>query len=118
MRRKAKLIGDLPPPIRSLNFFLWLQAEHHRLVQGFDTLISLNELNIIHYEHQLNTALKVLNTMRGQALLADEVGLGKTIEAGIIMKELLERGLVKRILIITPASLMSQWKDEASVQFM
>lgn len=99
------------------DFFLRLQAEHHRLVRGFDTLISLGGLNILHYEHQLHTALTVLNTMRGQALLADEVGLGKTIEAGIIMKELLERGLVKHILIITPASLMSQWKDELLTKF-
>ena len=55
--------------------------------------------------------------MRGQALLADEVGLGKTIEAGIIMKELLKRGLIKHILIITPASLMSQWQDELLMKF-
>jgi SNF2 family DNA or RNA helicase len=98
-------------------FFLRLQAEQHRLVRGFDRLISLNGLNIIHYEHQLHTALTALNTMRGQALLADEVGLGKTIEAGIIMKELIERGLIKHILIITPASLMGQWKDELLTKF-
>jgi SNF2 family DNA or RNA helicase len=106
--------GDANP---LTEFFLRLQAEHHHLVRGFDTLVSLSGLNIIHYEHQLHTALTVLNTMRGQALLADEVGLGKTIEAGIIMKELLERGLIKRILIITPASLMSQWKDELITKF-
>ncbi len=98
-------------------FLLRLQAERFRLVQGFKSLLSLDELNIIHYEHQLHTALTVLNTLRGQALLADEVGLGKTIEAGIIMKELIKRGLIKRILIITPASLMAQWKDELLVKF-
>jgi SNF2 family DNA or RNA helicase len=117
MRRRARSITQPAVSNPVTEFFLRLQAEHHRLVRGFDTLISLDELNIIHYEHQLDTALKVLNTMRGQALLADEVGLGKTIEAGIIMKELLERGLVKRVLIITPASLMSQWKDELLTKF-
>ena len=98
-------------------FILRLQAERMRLVRGFKNLISLDELNIIHYEHQLHTALTALNQMRGQALLADEVGLGKTIEAGIIMKELIRRGLVKRILIITPASLMNQWQDELLTKF-
>jgi SNF2 family DNA or RNA helicase len=98
-------------------FFLRLQAEQHALAVGFDRLIALNGLPILHYDHQLHTALKVLNTMRGQALLADEVGLGKTIEAGIILKELLARGLVKRVLIITPASLMGQWRDELQAKF-
>ena len=49
--------------------------------------------------------LTALRRMRGRALLADEVGLGKTIEAGIILKELLMRGLVRKILILVPASL-------------
>ncbi len=98
-------------------FFLRLQAEHLHLVRGFAEIISLEELNIIHYEHQLHAALTALNKMRGQALLADEVGLGKTIEAGIIMKELIKRGLIKRILIITPASLMIQWQEELLTKF-
>lgn len=97
--------------------FLRLQSERLRLVRGFEQLISLDRLNIIHYAHQLNTALTVLNTMRGQALLADEVGLGKTIEAGVIMKELIARGLIKKILIITPASLMMQWQEELQAKF-
>ncbi len=98
-------------------FFLRLQAEQCCLVRGFESLISLDELNIIHYEHQLHTALTVLNDLRGQALLADEVGLGKTIEAGIILKELIKRGLAAKILIITPASLMTQWQDELLNKF-
>ncbi|MBD3307695.1 ATP-dependent helicase [candidate division KSB3 bacterium] len=98
-------------------FFLRLQAEHLRLVQGFETLIALDDLDILHYEHQLQAALTALNTMRGQALLADEVGLGKTIEAGIILKELSRRRLIRRILIITPASLMKQWQDELMTKF-
>lgn len=99
------------------NYFLRLEAENHALIKGFDKLISLSGLNIVHYKHQLDTALKVLNQMRGQALLSDEVGLGKTIEAGIIMKELLERGLVKKVLILTPASLVTQWQEELFTKF-
>lgn len=55
--------------------------------------------------------------MRGQAILADEVGLGKTIEAGIVLKEYLIRGLVKRVLILTPASLCWQWYQELAEKF-
>lgn len=118
VRKKENIMPPLPSNAHPLTeFFLRLQAEQHRLVRGFDTLMALSGLQIIHYEHQLHTALNVLNAMRGQALLADEVGLGKTIEAGIIMKELMQRGLIKRILIITPASLMNQWKDELLIKF-
>lgn len=112
-----KLFGHRPSKDPLTEFFLRLQAEQLRLVRGFESLISLDELNIIHYEHQLHTALTVLNSLRGQALLADEVGLGKTIEAGIILKELIKRGLATRILIITPASLMTQWQDELLTKF-
>ena len=47
----------------------------------------------------------VIDRMNGKAILADEVGLGKTIEAGLILKEYLIRGLVKKALILAPASL-------------
>ena len=50
--------------------------------------------------------------MDGRAILADEVGLGKTIAAGMILKEYLERGLVKKFLILVPASLGFQWTNE------
>ena len=49
--------------------------------------------------------------------LADEVGLGKTIEAGLIMKELLLREEINSILIVSPKSLLSQWKTEMSEKF-
>jgi SNF2 family DNA or RNA helicase len=55
--------------------------------------------------------------MRGRALLADEVGLGKTIEAGIITKELIQRGLVHSVLVLTPASLTEQWREELANKF-
>ena len=96
---------------------LLLQAETLRLSRGFDRLIALEELEVEHYRHQINTALKALNQMRGRALLADEVGLGKTIEAGIIMKELIQRGLVRTVLVLTPASLTEQWREELESKF-
>ena len=96
---------------------LRLQAEALRLSRGFDQLICLEDIAVDHYEHQLETALRALRDMRGRALLADEVGLGKTIEAGIIMKELIERGLVRTVLVLTPASLTEQWREELSAKF-
>ncbi len=54
--------------------------------------------------------------MRGRALLADEVGLGKTIEAGLILKEYVLRGLVRRALVLAPVSLLTQWREELTPQ--
>lgn len=96
---------------------LRLAAENLRLSRGFDQLLCLEELDVEHYEHQLQTAIRALHQMRGRALLADEVGLGKTIEAGIITKELIQRGLVHTVLVLTPASLTEQWREELTNKF-
>ncbi len=109
--------GRQEPPGPLDHYRLRLQAEQLRLSQGFDHLICLEDIAVEHYEHQLETALRALQEMRGRALLADEVGLGKTIEAGIVMKELIERGLARTILVLTPASLTEQWREELSVKF-
>ncbi|MGG3574795.1 SNF2-related protein [Bacillus gobiensis] len=68
--------------------------------------------------HQLEVAQKVVEKMNGKAILADEVGLGKTVEAGLIMKEYMIRGLAKKILILVPASLVSQWVKELREKFL
>ncbi|KGR89815.1 ATP-dependent helicase [Ureibacillus massiliensis 4400831 = CIP 108448 = CCUG 49529] len=67
--------------------------------------------------HQVEAAQTVIEKMNGKAILADEVGLGKTIEAGLIMKEYMIRGLVKKTLILVPASLQNQWVTELNVRF-
>ncbi|WP_044747841.1 DEAD/DEAH box helicase [Bacillus alveayuensis] len=67
--------------------------------------------------HQLEVAKQVVEKMNGKAILADEVGLGKTIEAGLILKEYMIRGLVKKVLILVPASLVSQWVTELNEKF-
>ena len=112
-----RIHGRQQPPGPLDHYQLRLQAEQLRLSQGFDHLICLEDIAVEHYEHQLETALRALREMRGRALLADEVGLGKTIEAGIVMKELIERGLVRSILVLTPASLTEQWREELSAKF-
>ena len=97
-----------------------LNGEAHRLslVQGFDRLLSWPSLRgVTRYEHQERTALRVLREMRGRALLADEVGLGKTVEAGIVLKEYAIRGLARRVLILTPPALRTQWREEMREKF-
>ena len=63
-------------------------------------------------DYQLVPLLKALRMPRVNLLLADDVGLGKTVEAGLILSELLIRRRVQRVLILTPASLRLQWRDE------
>lgn len=75
------------------------------------------QTGVVPYPHQIQTAQRVVNEMQGQAILADEVGLGKTIEAGLILKEYHLRGLAKKILILTPASLLWQWYHELYEKF-
>lgn len=67
--------------------------------------------------HQLDAVQKVLHQMHGRAILADEVGLGKTIEAGVILKELMVKNLVKKVLILVPSSLIRQWEIELQQRF-
>ncbi len=109
--------GRIRPPEPMATYRLRTQAEQLRLSRGFDKLLCVEELDLDHYDHQLAASLRALRDMRGRALLADEVGLGKTIEAGIVMKELIRRGLVRSVLVLTPASLTEQWREELSSKF-
>ncbi|MEZ4607459.1 MAG: SNF2-related protein [Deinococcales bacterium] len=85
---------------------------------GFDELISLSMLRGVDIlEHQTRTVKTVLRRFRGRAILADEVGMGKTIEAGMILLELFSRRLVKHILVLCPPSLIEQWQHELSRKF-
>jgi len=67
--------------------------------------------------HQINVAHRLSEEYLPRVILADEVGLGKTIEAGIYIKEMMARNLVERILIIVPATLVKQWQFEMSNKF-
>jgi len=99
-------------------FALAVEAERAKLVTSFDELQSLRCLPAFEpMPHQIATARKVLREMGGRAILADEVGLGKTIEAGLILKEYIVRGLVRRALILVPASLVLQWVRELNQKF-
>ncbi|MGV9198473.1 MAG: DEAD/DEAH box helicase [Promethearchaeia archaeon] len=67
--------------------------------------------------HQINVAHRLSEDYFPRVILADEVGLGKTIEAGIYIKEMMARNIVERVLIIVPASLVKQWQFEMQNKF-
>jgi SNF2 family DNA or RNA helicase len=91
---------------------------HLSLAQGFDELLCLPHLRGIEtFWYQIETVRKVLKQHRGRVLVADEVGLGKTLEAGIVLKEYLLRGIVDNVLVLTPASLVRQWQEELETKF-
>ena len=81
-------------------------------------LLSLQALGqFTPFPYQTRTAQRVIRDLRGRALLCDEVGLGKTVEAGLILLEYILRGLTKKILILAPPGLVAQWQEEMRVKF-
>lgn len=99
-------------------FELGLRAARLAIQPGFDELICLptvRDMQVL--EHQTRAARTVLRRMRGRAMLSDEVGLGKTIEAGLVLSELLMRGLARSVLVLTPPSLIEQWQGEMRRKF-
>lgn len=75
------------------------------------------ESNIIPLPHQILALEKVMSGQFLRFLIADEVGMGKTIETGLVLKELKLRGIVKRVMIIVPKSAMGQWQQEMKKHF-
>ncbi|MFC3039049.1 DEAD/DEAH box helicase [Virgibacillus xinjiangensis] len=99
-------------------FEMAYHAEKMRISPDFSGLTSLHYLpHMTFLEHQVSTAEQVIEDMNGRAILADEVGLGKTIEAGLILKEYMIRGMVKKALLLVPASLVNQWVKELNEKF-
>lgn len=80
-------------------------------------ILSKFSSGIIPLPHQLHVLNRALSNNNIRYILADEVGLGKTIEAGLIIKELKTRGLIKRVLIVCPTGLVTQWGLEMQEKF-
>jgi len=107
--------GDIAP---MAHFQLRTDAERWADWAGSDRLVSLDSLRgVERFPHQIRACLRVLRDLNGRAILADEVGLGKTIEAGIVIKEYLLRGAVRTVLVLVPASLCEQWRAELWEKF-
>src|ERR1035441_10777430 len=105
-------------------FFFSSRRRHTRCLSDWSSDVCSSDLlclpslhGVDAYIYQQETVRKVLRHFKGRALLADEVGLGKTIEACLVLKEYWMRGLVGKALVLTPPSLVSQWKGELIEKF-
>ena len=90
---------------------LLLRAYRLSLLHGTAPLISLQRSRVIPKDYQLVPVVMALELPRVRMLIADDVGLGKTVEAGLILTELLARQMAARVLVIVPASLREQWQE-------
>jgi SNF2 family DNA or RNA helicase len=124
---KVSFVVDPAPVLRALeggrradfeSLNLALKAYRLSFRGSYDQLLCLSTLrNVESLWYQEETARKAMKFFRGRAILADEVGLGKTIEAGLILKEYLLRGLVRTVLVLVPSSLVFQWQEELREKF-
>jgi superfamily II DNA or RNA helicase len=101
-----------PPRVRYILF-----AARIANLLNEDKLLAPGSTAVIPLPHQLKALRRAVSQDRIRFLLADEVGLGKTIEAGLIMRELKFRGLVKRVLVVAPKGLVNQWMAEMQTHF-
>jgi len=90
---------------------LYINAYRMSLIHGTSPLLSMQRSNVIPTNFQLVPVIMALNSPRVRLLIADDVGLGKTIEAGLVLNELIARNLIRKILIICPANLREQWQE-------
>ena len=100
------------------HYRLLTNATRLSLVYEYDKLLSISNSKMVPELYQLMAVKKVMESLRQRFLIADDVGLGKTIEAGLIMQELTARQRGTRVLVIVPASLQDQWKKEMQRHFL
>ncbi|MBI4871865.1 MAG: DEAD/DEAH box helicase [Candidatus Riflebacteria bacterium] len=103
-----------PSPLAPLH----AEAMDLSLAQALDVLIGEGQLrDLTPFEYQRRVVRRVMAHLRGQAMLADEVGLGKTIEAAMTLVEYRARGLARQALVLVPPALVGQWADELRRHF-
>ena len=107
---RTELVADDSPTYNAA--ILYLESQRRRSVAN-DEKIHLGHrgvMNLVPY--QLDPALQALRQPRSQILIADAVGLGKTLEAGVLATELIQRGRGKRILVVTQKAMLTQFQKE------
>ena len=115
--KAVKALSD--DTVNTTSHLLNVQAREFEIAQGQQELLSVEEIKdrIKLLDHQLQAAHRALFKMSGRALFADEVGLGKTIEVGMVIKEMDFRDTRDSFLILTPAQLAPQWQKELKEKF-
>ncbi|MDD2366098.1 MAG: helicase-related protein [Desulfuromonadaceae bacterium] len=118
------LTAELQPEIESHRItYIAAAAKVAEVLEGASAgsdgpvLLAPMESNVIPLPHQIHALSRAIAGDRVRYLLADEVGLGKTIEAGLVMRELKLRGLVRRTLVVAPKGLATQWVAEMLTHF-
>lgn len=106
-----ELVGDYQAQV------MLQYAYRFDLMHGSAPFLSLQRSAVIPYNYQLVPLILALEKQTARILIADDVGLGKTIEAGLIISEMIQRGKIKRILILTPANLKEQWQESLDYFF-
>jgi len=105
---------DKPEQINALESAIkWSSAsviEDNKMLSPFHGSIEIED-------YQLEPVARALRLPRVNLLIADDVGLGKTIEAGLVLEEMIARGRVHKVLIVTPVSLTLQWQSEMAEKF-
>lgn len=110
-RFKAGLIGS------TQKYRLQEVTRWYQVMNLYDDLVSLGQIGVDIKPHQVYVVHKVISNYPHRFLLCDEVGLGKTIEAGMVLKELKARGGAQRVLAIVPPNLVRQWQFEMKTKF-
>ncbi len=118
------LSADLQPEIEAERIaYVSAAAKVAEVLEGSTSasddhvLLAPMESKVIPLPHQIHALSRAISSERVRYLLADEVGLGKTIEAGLIIRELKLRGLVRRILVVSPKGIATQWVAEMQNHF-
>lgn len=99
------------------NIELINQAYFLDMKHGNDLIMSLARGRVAIEDYQLEPVVKSFAMKNPRMLIADDVGLGKTVEAGLILNELISRNMGERVLVVAPASLTAQWKNELKDKF-
>ena len=111
-------LSSLDSTLPSLDQVLFAAAAAKLLDALEDNLLLAPiQSSVVPLPHQLYALNRAMSRDRIRYLLADEVGLGKTIEAGLILRELKLRGMAKRILVVAPKGLVRQWQTEMRLHF-
>jgi SNF2 family DNA or RNA helicase len=111
-----ELYEPAPPSLKELGDHglqsMFLQAARIEALHGTAPFLALQRSSVVPVEYQLVPLVMALRLQPCRLLLADTTGLGKTVEAGLIMCELLARNQARSVLIITPANLRKQWQEQ------
>ena len=116
---RQELLSNKPPAAPQLKLLITYAACAVKIAGelGQNVLLAPLEAGVIPLPHQIRALERAVAGDQVRYLLADEVGLGKTIEAGLIIRELKLRGLVSRVLVVAPKGLVPQWVSEMHTHF-